>query len=209
MSLGGNLVRANNMRPGQTPEKQSLRQHRQWWHDEIRRREEVDSADVVPLAPTSLPLLPALALLHADLRDEYRDALHGRRTVFHRRVRVRGADGQVHVVWRMPLMAPSADLTSLWPGRLEPHVSQAAHALVERQASAEAEPRVGRALFRARLLGYGFSAKVVDEALTRAASGAHVQLNRKQFGKAALLVDGVELAANGALTYARAVARES
>jgi len=81
--------------------------------------------------------------------------------------------------------------------------------LVERQASAEAEPRVGRALFRARLLGYGFSAKVVDEALTRAASGAQVQLNRKRFNQAALLVDGVELAANGALTYARAVARES
>lgn len=207
MAFGRGVVRPDNMLPGPAPEVQSLRQHRQWWAAEIERRDALDVADTVRMSATSL------TEWYDEMRDIERAVDGPRRTVFHRRVRIRQADGTVRGAWRMPYMRPSGDLLVLWPGRLESRVSEAAFALAQRHAAIQAESTWGRALFRARLLGYGFPAEVVGKALALASTGVHVEVDTKAYDMAGrsfpgrtLLVDGEVFARDRTAEWGRLVA---
>lgn len=189
---------------GHLPEVESLRQWRQRWHEEIQRRrlaslmEDAQPRTLTEWFEWASKSEDPPTDFHQLTWSQFPEIRWDPETASYRPVRNR--------VWRMPLMTPSEDLTWLVPGRLESRVSDAAHALIERQRAAEDAKALdvwGRALFRANLLGFKFTAVDVERALVAAVAGAHVQVDQLPYGAVALLVDGEEFAANPALVHLR------
>lgn len=189
---------------GHLPEVESLRQWRQRWNEEIARRRVASlMEDAQPQTLTEWFEWTGKnedppTDFHQLTWSQFPEIRWDEETASYRPVRNR--------VWRMPLMTPSHDLTWLVPGRLEARVSDAAHALIERQRAAEDAKTLdvwGRALFRANLLGFRFAPADVERALIVAVAGAHVQVDQLPQGAVALLVDGEEFAANPALVHLR------
>lgn len=177
----GKLVRPNNALPGPAVGyAQSLRQHRQAWGSEIKRRRSVAAAGYV--RPWTL--------------TDWYDALDGlpRPSVVDEPAWITGPDGTPMRSWRAPLMMPSDDLTRLEPGRLEAHRGALAWDLVQADEEFGHLEQFGRVSFRLQLLEHGFSDDLIEQAFEASKRGALVQVSRsiERMGSA-LLIDGVEV----------------